>query len=256
MAPVGPPTGDTSSGGLSPGSYRLIGTYLGYSPDTVEVTLKASDTTGIFVPLELRRNGKALMEVVVTARIPPAIVRNDTIAFNAGAYPTRPNATVEDLLRKLPGIEIDKNGNVTMQGQKVDKIYLDGKEFFLNDPRLATKNLPSEIVDQIEVFDRQSERARLTGVKEPTGTKSINIKLKKSRRKGIFGKVYAGTGTGAGSDPSSRTGAYSAAGRLPAWGGPGCSVWAIPIISITSLRAKRTGTVRAVGACRPSIISS
>jgi len=74
--------------------------------------------------------------------IPPAIVRNDTIAFNAGAFPTRPNATVEDLLRKLPGIEIDKNGNVTMQGQKVDKIYLDGKEFFLNDPGPPPRTCP------------------------------------------------------------------------------------------------------------------
>src|SRR6202012_1675223 len=146
------------------------------------------------------------------ANIPPAIVKNDTIAFNAGAFPTRPNATVEDLLRKLPGIDVDKNGNVTMQGQRVDKIYLDGKEFFLNDPRMATQNLPADIVDEIETFDSRTERARLTGIKDFTHTKTINIKLKKTSRRSYLGDVYAGTGTGGAADPGSPAGAYSAGG--------------------------------------------
>ena len=178
--------------GLMPGKFELVTTYLGYAPDTMTVQVDSSDKKVIIL---LHTSAKAMMQVVVTAHIPPAIVRSDTIAFNAAAFPTRPNATVEDLLRKLPGIDIDKNGNVTMQGQKVDKIYLDGKEFFLNDPRLATQNLPADIVDQIEAFDSQTEKARLTGVKETTGTKSINIKLKKNRRKGYFGKAYAGAGS-------------------------------------------------------------
>jgi hypothetical protein len=173
------------------GDYLLIISYLGYQSDSL--VLGSADSIP-FLRIQLRRSSKALMAVVVTARIPPVIVKNDTIAFNAGAYPTRPNATVEDLLRKLPGIDIDKNGNITMQGQKIDKIYLDGKEFFLNDPRLATQNLPADIVDQIEAFDSQTDRSRLTGVRETTGTKSINIKLKKNRKKGYFGKAYAGIG--------------------------------------------------------------
>lgn len=223
--------------GLQPGAYRIITTYLGYRPDTTVIALRPADTPGIMVPIILRHSGKALMEVVVTARIPPAIVRNDTIAFNAGAYPTRPNATVEDLLRKLPGIEIDKNGNVTMQGQKVDKIYLDGKEFFLNDPRLATQNLPAEIVDQIEAFDSQTEKARLTGVKEVTGTKSINIKLKKNRRKGYFGKVYGGTGTGAGGDPGSVTSAYSTGATTTSLG----SSWVFGTGNVNNINNQFTG---------------
>ena len=97
----------------------------------------------------------------------PPSCSNDTIAFNAGAYPSPPNSTVEDLLRKLPGVEIDKDGNVTMQGQKVDKITLNGKDFFLNDLRNATQNLPADLVAQVEVFDTQSEKAKMTGIKEP-----------------------------------------------------------------------------------------
>ncbi|HXB07669.1 MAG TPA: outer membrane beta-barrel protein, partial [Puia sp.] len=185
---------------FTPGEYRLIISYQGYASDSLRVELDSVDKSIVIL---LHPSAKAMMQVVVTARIPPAIVRNDTIAFNAGAYPTRPNATVEDLLRKLPGIDIDKTGNVTMQGQKVDKIYLDGKEFFLNDPRVATQNLPADLVAQIEAFDSQTDQARLTGVKEMTDTKSINIKLKKDRKRGYFGKAYAGAGP---------AGSYSAGG--------------------------------------------
>jgi len=202
---------------LAPGAYRLTTTYLGFSPDTLTISLDKTDTARR-VRISLHHSASALMEVVVHAAIPPAIVRNDTIAFNAGAYPTRPNATVEDLLRKLPGIDIDKNGNVTMQGQKVDKIYLDGKEFFLNDPRTATQNLPADIVDQIEAFDSQTERARLTGIKETTGTKTLNIKLKKNRKTGYFGKAYAGTGSGGGDGKGSVTSSYSAGGTATSLG--------------------------------------
>ena len=197
---------------LAPGEYRLITSYLGYATDTTSITLTPADSTEKKLRILLHHSVNAMMEVVVHANIPPAIVKNDTIAFNAGAFPTRPNATVEDLLRKLPGIDIDKNGNVTMQGQKVDKIYLDGKEFFLDDPRTATQNLPADIVDQIEAFDSQTERGRLTGIQETTGTKSLNIKLKKNRKKGYFGKVYAGTGSGGATNPTSVTSSYSAGG--------------------------------------------
>lgn len=197
---------------LTPGRYRLISTYLGYQPDTTEIALSAAQSDSVTLTVALRRSEKFLTQVVVTARIPPVIMHHDTIAFNADAYPTKPYATVEDLLRKLPGVQIDNNGNVTMQGRKVDKIYLDGEEFFLNDPRLATKNLPADIVDQIEVFNSQTERARLTGIHDATGAKSINLKLKSNRRYGIFGKGYAGTGTGAPSNPSSPIGVYSAGG--------------------------------------------
>jgi len=227
-------------GNLTPGSYRLITTYLGYSPDTLNITLDRTDTAQR-VHINLHHSASALMEVVVHASIPPAIVKNDTIAFNAGAYPTRPNSTVEDLLRKLPGIDIDKNGNVTMQGQKVDKIYLDGKEFFLNDPRTATQNLPADIVDQIEAFDSQTERARLTGIRETTGTKTLNIKLKKNRKRGYFGRAYAGTGSGGGDkgggDKGSVTSSYSAGGTATSLG----SNWIFATGNLNNMNNQFTG---------------
>jgi len=223
---------------LAPGDYRVITSYLGYATDTTTITLTAADSTEKKLRILLHHAANAMMEVVVHANIPPAIVKNDTIAFNAGAFPTRPNATVEDLLRKLPGIDIDKNGNVTMQGQKVDKIYLDGKEFFLDDPRTATQNLPADIVDQIEAFDSQTEKARLTGVQETTGTKSLNIKLKKSRKKGYFGKVYAGTGSGGAVTPSSVTSSYSAGGTATSLG----NSWLFGTGNVNNMNNQFTGT--------------
>ncbi len=196
------------------GDYWLVATFLGYYADSVRMRIGSGLVHAGNVVLRMRRSDRSMMQVVVTARIPPAIVRHDTVAFNAGAYPTQPNATLEDLLRKLPGIDIDKDGNVTMQGKKVDKIYIDGKEFFLNDPRLATANLPADIIDQVEAFDSRSDRAKMTGIRDNTGTKSLNIRLKKNRREGIFGLVYAGTGTGAAADPGSLTESYAAGGHM------------------------------------------
>ena len=223
---------------LVPGEYQLITSYLGYATDTTNILLSRTDTTGKRIRILLHQASTSLMEVVVHANIPPAIVKNDTIAFNAGAFPTRPNATVEDLLRKLPGIDVDKNGNITMQGQKIDKIYLDGKEFFLDDPRTATQNLPADIVDQIEAFDSQSERARLTGVRETTGTKSLNIRLKKNRKKGYFGKVYAGIGSGGPANPSSTTSSYSAGGTATTLG----RSWLFGTGNINNMNNQFTGT--------------
>ncbi|MBS1663288.1 MAG: TonB-dependent receptor [Bacteroidetes bacterium] len=221
---------------LTPGSYQLVTTYLGYATDVLRFQLDTTAAAKTFA-IDLKHSASALMEVVVHAAIPPAIVKNDTIAFNAGAYPTRPNATVEDLLRKLPGIDIDKNGNVTMQGQKVDKIYLDGKEFFLNDPRTATQNLPADIVDQIEAFDSQSERARLTGVREPTGSRTLNIKLKKDRKKGYFGRAYAGTGSGGGDGKGGVTSSYSAGGTATSLG----SNWIFGTANLNNMNNQFTG---------------
>jgi hypothetical protein len=183
---------------LGKGNYILLISYQGYAADSMKFSVSAKDSGQRRVTVLLKQNFGNLMQVVVRASIPPAIVRNDTIAFNAGAYPSPPNSTVEDMLRKLPGIEIDKDGNVTMQGQKVDKITIDGKDFFLNDLRNASQNLPADLVAQVEVFDTQSERAKLTGIKESGKGKTINLKLKKKHPVGFFGKVYGGYGGNAG----------------------------------------------------------
>jgi hypothetical protein len=182
-------------GNLSEGDYCIITTYQGFAEDTFHFSIRSTDSAEIRHIISLHPTSTNLLQVVVRAAVPSLIAKNDTIAFNAAAYPSPPNSTLEDLLKKLPGILIDKDGHVTMNGQPVDKITIDGKDFFLGDPRLASQNLPADIVAQVEAFDSQSEKARLTGIKEQSNSKTINIKLKKNRNTGYFGKVYAGGGT-------------------------------------------------------------
>lgn len=142
-----------------------------------------------------------LGEVIVTST-PPLTVKKDTLEFNAGSYKTKPNAVVEDLLKKLPGVLVDKDGNVNAQGEQVARILVDGKRFFGNDPKMATKNLPPDIVDKIQVYDAQSDQSAFSGFDDGTRTKTINIITKKDRRKGVFGRFIAGYGDQARYDAS------------------------------------------------------
>jgi Outer membrane protein beta-barrel family len=178
----------------APGQYIVTISHEGYITDTIFLNVSAADTTLHSLRIRLRLFSQELMQVVVHSRIPPMIVRNDTIAFNAGAFATRPNATLEDLLRKMPGFEIDQDGNLKLQGQPVDKIYLNGKEFFLSDIKTGTENLPADIIAEIQAFDSQTQKSKLTGIKERTGGKSINIKLKNNSTQGYLGNIYAATG--------------------------------------------------------------
>ena len=175
------------------GDYGLMISFVGYRDLFQQIHVgKTGFQGGIF---HLIKKDGSMVQVVIRATIPPVIVKNDTVVYNTGAYKTRPNATVEDLLKKLPGIEVDKEGNITMQGQEVDKIYIDGKEFFLNDPRIASKNLTADMVQSVEAFDAVSDKSKFTGIKDPIGKKAINLKLKKDKKHGLFGEMYGGAGT-------------------------------------------------------------
>ena len=129
------------------------------------------------------------------AEAPPVTLIGDTVQYNAGSFKTKPNAVVEDLLKKMPGIQVEKDGTVKAQGQTVNRVLVDGKEFFGNDPKIATKNLPADAVDKVQVYDKQSDMAQLTGFDDGQSEKTINLKLKKDKKKGVFGKVNAGGGT-------------------------------------------------------------
>src|SRR5688572_32207379 len=137
---------------------------------------------------------KTLTGVVVTDAS-PVKMNGDTISFKANAFNARAGATVEEVLKKIPGVLVQKDGSIKAMGEQIQKVYVDGKEFFGNDPKIATKNLTEDMVDQIQVFDDMSEQARFTKIDDGSRTKSINIKLKKDRRKGDFGRVIAGVGT-------------------------------------------------------------
>lgn len=112
-----------------------------------------------------------------------------------GAFNSRPDATVEDVLKKLPGMQVQKDGTISAMGEIVQKVYVNGKEFFGNDPKLATKNITADMVDQIQVYDDMSEQAKFTRIDDGSRSKTINIKLKKDKNRGDFGRFAAGGGT-------------------------------------------------------------
>jgi hypothetical protein len=136
-----------------------------------------------------------MAEVVVVAKAPPAQQKGDTIQYNASQFKVNPDANAEDLIKKAPGITVDKAGAVTAQGEQVKKITIDGRDFFGDDATAALRNLPAEIIDKIQVFDKLSDQAQFTGFDDGNTQKSINIVTKADMRNGQFGRVYAGFGT-------------------------------------------------------------
>lgn len=120
-------------------------------------------------------------------------MKGDTIEFKADSFYTGPNANVQDLLKRMPGIQVNARGEITAQGQRIDKVLVDGEEFFSDDPAVVTKNLRADIVDKVQVFDKKSDQAVFTGIDDGQTTKTINLQLKEDKKNGYFGKVEAGT---------------------------------------------------------------
>jgi hypothetical protein len=179
--------------GLEDGEYRLIISHQGFETFTKAVSVTATNKTVDLGELKIQKDYKTLGEVVITTDA-PVIIKNDTIQFRADAFKTRPNATVEDLLKKVPGMQVEKDGTIKAQGETVQKVYVDGKEFFGNDPKLATRNLTADMVESVQVFDDMSEQAKFTKIDDGSKTKAVNIKLKKDRNKGVFGRALAAHG--------------------------------------------------------------
>ncbi|OQP66152.1 outer membrane beta-barrel protein [Niastella populi] len=190
---------------LGKGNYVLGITFTGYNPFKKDLAITETQFTINLDTVFLSLDTNMLGSVVVQA--PPITVKKDTIEFRASSFKTKPNATVEDLLKKLPGVEVDKEGNITSQGEEITKIYVDGKEFFLNDPKLATKNLSSEMVEAVQVFDDMSDQAKFTKIDDGSRKRTINIKLKKDRKKGVFGRTSASIGS---SDRYEASGSFNA----------------------------------------------
>jgi hypothetical protein len=179
--------------GLAIKAYRVIISHQSYLETKKPVTLTEENKNIDLGRIQPLNDAKLLNEVVVTSEA-PIVVKGDTTQFNASAFKTAPNATVEDLLKKLPGVQVDKDGNVKAQGEDIQKIYVDGKEFFGTDPKLATKNLTADMVESIQVYDDMSDQAKFTKIDDGSRAKTINIKLKKDRNKGLFARALAGYG--------------------------------------------------------------
>ncbi|MFD2597805.1 outer membrane beta-barrel protein [Sphingobacterium corticis] len=144
--------------------------------------------------VELTAVANLIEEVMVTGRI-PVVIKGDTIEYDANSFATEKNAKVEDLLKVLPGITVDSDGKITAQGKAVEKVLVDGEEFFGDDPTLVTRNLRSDMVDKVQVYERKSDAAERTGVDDGERVQTINVTLKEDAKNGMFGKLEGAVGT-------------------------------------------------------------
>ncbi|MEO7924329.1 MAG: outer membrane beta-barrel protein [Chitinophagaceae bacterium] len=180
--------------GLANGEYRLMISHVNYYNSNKFFRVSDATKNAELGNVVMNDKTKVLEEVLLASEAPPVTLINDTIQYNAGSFKVQPNANVEQLLKKLPGVKVEKDGTIKAQGEKVTRVLVDGKEFFGNDPKIATKNLPADAVDKVQVYDKQSDQAQLTGFEDGNYEKTINLKLKKDKKKGVFGKVNVGAG--------------------------------------------------------------
>lgn len=180
---------------VAPGQYLLQITYLGFRAHWQKVAVETGKTEQDLGQIAMNSDAAVLSSVEVLDEHSPMRVRMDTVEYNAAAFKVRPNDVVEDLLRKLPGVEVQRDGTVKAHGETVQNVLVDGKEFFGKDTRIATKNLPADAVDRVQIFDKKSEMAEFTGIEDGQDEKTINLKLKPGKKHGYFGKMDAGAGT-------------------------------------------------------------
>jgi uncharacterized membrane protein YgcG len=176
----------------APGTYVLRISYLGYEPLQRTVNVISGDVD--LGMIRMRPGNNLLGNVVVEGQQVRAQQMGDTTQFNANAFKTNPDANAEDLVTKMPGVTSDNNG-VKVNGESVQQILVDGKPFFGDDPAVALKNLPAEVIDKIQVFDKLSDQAQFTGFDDGQSQKAINIITKRGKNNGQFGKIYGGYGT-------------------------------------------------------------
>lgn len=179
---------------LRSGNFILLLTYPEYADYVQTFKLDVDASSLDLKHINMSSKAKLLNEVIIKGHAAAIKIKGDTTEFNASSYTIQPNDKVEDLLRKLPGIQVDKDGKITAQGKTVPKVLVDGEEFFGDDPTLVTKNLRADMVDKIQLFEKSSDQAAFTGVDDGVKTQTINIKLKEDKKNGYFGKVDAGGG--------------------------------------------------------------
>lgn len=178
---------------LVPGDYILQVTRIGSKPFRRNFTLGAANFTADTVVM-LGAGPITLSDLVVNAEHIPIVNKPDTLEFNAEAFKTRVNATVEELLKILPGVTVGSDGSITAQGKTVQKVLVDGKEFFGNDPKMATRNLPAAAVDKVQVLEKKSDAAEFSGIDDGQEQTTVNLVLKPNARVGYFGRTVLGGG--------------------------------------------------------------
>lgn len=177
---------------VKPGSYTVFISLVGYINYYQNVTVGQKDV--ILKNIQLKENSHLLGEVEVKGTAAQMVVKGDTMEYNATAFKTNQNAVVEDLLKRLPGVEVGTDGKITVNGQEIKKIRVDGKKFFGDDAEMATKNIPADMIDKVQVLEQKSDMAKLTGFEDNDTERIINLTTKPNRKKGIFGNITGGAG--------------------------------------------------------------
>jgi Outer membrane protein beta-barrel family len=176
---------------IDTGKYILMTTHSRYGDYTDDINIKENENN--IGELTLLSKSKLLEQVIV--KTGSAIrIKGDTTIYTADSFKVSANANVEELLKKMPGIQVGKNGEIKAMGEKVEKVLVDGEEFFGDDPGMAVKNLRADAVKEVQVFDKKSDQAEFTGISDGATQKTINLKLKDDKKKGYFGKIDASAG--------------------------------------------------------------
>jgi len=177
---------------VNPGNYFLKISSVGYLESRQKIVFQNKDL--ILKNIQLAENVRLLGEVEVTGTAAQMVVKGDTTEYNATAFKTTQNAVVEDLLKRLPGVQVSSDGKITVNGEEVKKIRVNGKKFFGDDLEMATKNIPAELIDKVQVLEQKSDMALLTGFEDNDTERIINLTFKANRKKGTFGNVAGGVG--------------------------------------------------------------
>ncbi len=178
---------------LLPGVFKVVITFPGYADYVDEISIKEQPSIEMG-QIRLVTKAHLLEDVTVRQTIAAIRMKGDTIEYKADSFKVRPGASVEEMLRKVPGFQIDKDGKITANGEQIEKVLVDGEEFFGDDPTVATKNLDAAAIDKFQVYDKKSDQATFTGIDDGSKTKTLNLKMKEDRKKGVFGKLEAGAG--------------------------------------------------------------
>ncbi len=185
--------GNFAFNNLQASVYTVRISYTGYEKIEQKINLQASNKETI--PFAISKIATDLSGVTVVSKAQPVKQKGDTTEYSASQFKVNPDATAEDIIKKLPGVTVDKSGNVTAMGEQVKKVTVDGKDFFGDDATAALRNLPADVIDKIQVFDKLSDQAQLTGFDDGNSVKTVNIVTKNGIRNGQFGRIYSGAGT-------------------------------------------------------------
>ena len=178
-----------------PGKYLLKISYIGYKTDFRNLTLDRNRLRTNVGEISLEVDAVMLDEAVVVAEAPEVIAKADTLVYNSSAYRVPEGSALEELVKKLPGAEVDESGKITINGKEITKIMIDGKEFFADDPNIAMKNLPVNIIDKVRAYDKQSDMARMTGIDDGEEETVLDLSVKPELNKGWIGNVDLAAGT-------------------------------------------------------------